>query len=41
MGAAGAATPPERAAARLADLLDSPDPASPRYISLDGPDLRW
>nr|BFE58077.1 hypothetical protein GCM10020063_026030 [Dactylosporangium thailandense] len=41
MGAAGATTPPELAAARLADLLDSPDPRSPRYLSLDGPELDW
>ncbi|WP_433064227.1 SDR family NAD(P)-dependent oxidoreductase [Dactylosporangium sp. CS-033363] len=41
MGAAGASTPPGEAAARLVRLLDSPDPTSPRFVSLDGPDLRW
>ncbi|WP_433604814.1 hypothetical protein ACQP2P_25655 [Dactylosporangium sp. CA-139114] len=41
MGAADATTPPEPAAARLAELLDSPDPRSPRYLSLDGPDPDW
>ncbi|MGI5237560.1 SDR family NAD(P)-dependent oxidoreductase [Dactylosporangium sp. CA-139066] len=41
MGTADATTAPSEAAARLADLLDSPDPTSPRYISLDGPDLTW
>ncbi|MEU7866388.1 SDR family NAD(P)-dependent oxidoreductase [Dactylosporangium sp. NPDC049140] len=46
MGVAGAATSPERAADRLAELLDSADPASPRYLSLDrserdGPALAW
>ncbi|XVU29452.1 SDR family NAD(P)-dependent oxidoreductase [Actinoplanes sp. CA-054009] len=41
MGAADATTPASLAAERLASLLDSPDPASPRYLSLDGPDLTW
>lgn len=42
MGTADATTSPPEAAMRLAALLDSPDPTSPRYISLDGPpDLTW
>ncbi|RAO42203.1 SDR family NAD(P)-dependent oxidoreductase [Micromonospora saelicesensis] len=41
MGGAGAATAPWEAASRLGRLLDSTDTASPRYLSLDGPDLRW
>ncbi|GAA4254856.1 hypothetical protein GCM10022255_061230 [Dactylosporangium darangshiense] len=42
MGTRDATTSPAEAATRLADLLDSPDPTSPRYISLDGgPDLPW
>ncbi|MEV4342950.1 SDR family NAD(P)-dependent oxidoreductase [Actinoplanes sp. NPDC049596] len=41
MAGPDATTPPSVAAARLAELLDSPDRTSPRYISLDGPDLPW
>ncbi|GAA0561006.1 SDR family NAD(P)-dependent oxidoreductase [Paractinoplanes ferrugineus] len=41
MGATDATTPAGEAALRLVDLLNSPDPASPRFVSLDGPDLRW
>ncbi|WP_203825809.1 SDR family NAD(P)-dependent oxidoreductase [Actinoplanes palleronii] len=41
MGVPGAATRPEEAAARLARLLDEADPRSPRYLSLDGPELGW
>ncbi|WP_328475115.1 SDR family NAD(P)-dependent oxidoreductase [Actinoplanes sp. NBC_00393] len=41
MGAADADTPAQEAAARLGRLLDSPDATSPRYLSLDGPTLRW
>ncbi|GAA3266743.1 SDR family oxidoreductase [Dactylosporangium vinaceum] len=41
MGAAGATTSPHDAATRLVRLLRSPDPASPRYLSLDGGDLPW
>ncbi|XVV16548.1 SDR family NAD(P)-dependent oxidoreductase [Actinoplanes sp. CA-131856] len=41
MGAPDATTPATRAAERLARLLDSTDPESPRYLSLDGPALTW
>ena len=41
MGGADATTGPREAAARLARLLDSADTSSPRFLSLDGPDLRW
>jgi NAD(P)-dependent dehydrogenase (short-subunit alcohol dehydrogenase family) len=41
MGGSDADTAPRAAAARLGRLLDSPDPTSPRYLSLGGADLRW
>jgi NAD(P)-dependent dehydrogenase (short-subunit alcohol dehydrogenase family) len=34
-------TSPHEAAARLGRLLDGPDTRSPRYLSLEGADLRW
>lgn len=42
MGRPEAATSPAEAARRLADLLASPETASPRYVSLpDGTDIAW
>ncbi|MFI5910143.1 SDR family NAD(P)-dependent oxidoreductase [Dactylosporangium sp. NPDC051541] len=41
MGGPGADTTPHEAADRLVRLLSSPDQRSPRYLSLDGGDLRW
>jgi NAD(P)-dependent dehydrogenase (short-subunit alcohol dehydrogenase family) len=41
LGRSGATTSPEQAAAWLVQLLDSPDPASPRYLSFPGTTLPW
>ncbi|WP_305782743.1 SDR family NAD(P)-dependent oxidoreductase [Symbioplanes lichenis] len=41
MGAGDADTSSHEAAVRLGHLLDSSDTTSPRYISLEGADLRW
>ncbi|WP_043514953.1 MULTISPECIES: SDR family NAD(P)-dependent oxidoreductase [unclassified Actinoplanes] len=41
MGGRDAATDPVDAAERLAALLDRHDQTSPRYFSLDGPELTW
>ncbi|SDS74034.1 NAD(P)-dependent dehydrogenase, short-chain alcohol dehydrogenase family [Actinoplanes derwentensis] len=41
MASIDADTSPERAAARLAELIERGGPESPSYLSLDGPRLRW
>ncbi|WP_328424821.1 SDR family NAD(P)-dependent oxidoreductase [Micromonospora sp. NBC_00389] len=41
MGRGDADTSPHEAAVRLGQLLDSSDTTSPRYLSLEGADLRW